>query len=193
VSAPFEGLAAQPYGWFWVAVATAVATSVPQQVLGRRKLSNDVTTRPIVDFELARTDVRANELTASWKIAGATKWVWAAVLVDYGFLASYGFLLALLCSMGARQFRIWDVPLVPNLFDVAAYAALLAAGLDFAENCILLRILWRPISSSKWPHRAWRAAKTKFRLLYFFVVPAAVLGLLFDLLGCRFGCPPLRP
>ncbi|HEV2755875.1 MAG TPA: hypothetical protein VG318_08885 [Actinomycetota bacterium] len=179
---PFESLVSAPYPWLGGALAAAILTGPTQGALAKRHLSSPAVTHPIVDWELARTKVRLDEILDAWdprarRVAGAT------LGIDIVFLGAYGFGLALASSLGAALFADFGWQPVGRVFEGIAWGALVAAGADVVENVLLASTLVRRPGSDFLPRAVYRLAKLKFLLSLKVVLPAGLVAIAFDLLG----------
>jgi hypothetical protein len=187
VLGPFGFLTDHPYWWLGPAAVVFVVTGTIQQRIARERLRNVVTKNPIIDWEMAKTKAQMDRLLASWGPAGrrAAKWtlVW-----DFAFLAAYGLMLSLLCSVGARNFRASGSSAAATVWGWGAWVVLAAPVLDSVENVLLWRML-RPFEGDGLPRLMVRVSKAKWAIGLAGAVLLAFPALLFDLAGCRFGCP----
>lgn len=90
----------------------------------------------IVDYELAFTAERADEILMAWGMEGqsaARNQLW----LDYGFMSSYGLLFAGLVLMIARGLR----GTIQNVGLTLTIVPIVAAVLDAIENAMLLIML----------------------------------------------------
>jgi hypothetical protein len=94
----------------------------------------------IVGLELAGHPRRVDEILAEWGPEGqaAAK---RSVLIDYGVLASYGPLMAILCHRSAERLRRRGNAKLARLSPMLSNAQLAAAACDVGENTALLAIL----------------------------------------------------
>jgi len=123
----------------------------------------------IVSFELARTTANAQAMVASWD-ARAQLFAAFGLGIDYLFMPSYAFTLALACLLAVGRH--------PGVFaKIGAWlgwSACLAAILDAVENIGLWNSLLGPVGVP-WTGIAFWCASIKFALI--------LLGILYGLVG----------
>jgi hypothetical protein len=122
----------------------------------------------IVSFELARNEVQASAILASWDQAAHLRAAFSLGL-DFLFIPLYTAALTLACLWAARFRRrrrrlpswlvLIGIPGIP-----LAWAQLGAGLLDTVENIALVRMLFGMVSSP-WPQIASICAFTKFILI----------------------------
>jgi hypothetical protein len=122
----------------------------------------------IVSFELARNEVQASAILASWDQAARLRAAFSLGL-DFLFIPLYTASLTLTCLWAARFRRkrrrlpswlvLIGIPGIP-----LAWAQLGAGLLDTVENIVLVRMLFGMVSSP-WPQIASVCAFTKFILI----------------------------
>jgi hypothetical protein len=129
----------------------------------------------IVEFELARTSEQASEYYGELGESGRDA-AEDSLYLDYPFLILYGALYAFACLVvaaraeerGMTRLAAWGRPL--------AWAAVLGAACDAAENLFLLRVL-DGHTDQPWPGLAFAFASVKF-LLHAAAVSYIVIGFL---------------
>lgn len=119
----------------------------------------------IVDFELARTPDRAEEIIAGWETEGVADTAKTIQIVDlvYPLIYAAGF-AGLALAVG----RLWQGAHRPRMaaFGVtAAWAVTAAAVFDYLENLGLAVSLWGD-PATPWPQIAFVAAVVKFAGIY---------------------------
>ena len=132
------------------------------------KLRTDTTPKGIVDLELPRTTVRADEVVAAWKeqrLEGAAK---RSILIDLPFVAAYTCALAAFAALMARLGDADATPLV--------LAAVAAGVLDLVENALMWRMLGEK-TAQPLPALTTAAAAMKFTLIPLVLVWAVATAL----------------
>jgi hypothetical protein len=97
----------------------------------------------IVDFELARTPARAEQLLGAWGAAGQNT-AREALYIDFGFMPAYALFFSGLTLLTARAAR-GRVQTLGLWLALAPFAAWLC---DAVENLALLRVLAAPNAPS---------------------------------------------
>jgi hypothetical protein len=122
----------------------------------------------VIPFELARTEDRAAEILDRWGEEGRAA-ARRSLLLDFGYLLGYGFLLAgLNARVAARALRTGRQSLTAAS-SMFAWGALLAAGCDAVEN-LSLYVVASDHPEQPFPGLAFSFAVAKFALL----APAAL-------------------
>jgi hypothetical protein len=162
----------------WVlspALGLAAATNAVQRSIGKRHLVTTATPKgPIIAWQRAGTEQRMKEIVEAWGPEGR-HWAGRTLAWDTGFLLSYGFALSLACSIGAIAFDQANAGIGTSISVGAAWASILAALLDFGENCFLWGSL-RPFDGDGLPRRMYLVSRAKWLLLGV-LVPTALVGL----------------
>lgn len=189
MEAPFVSYVGSPYLVLGVALGAFAIGAALQTWIGRRYLRTAAApSGPIVEWELAGSKARLDEILTSWgwrgrAIAGVT------LVIDVPFLVAYGVGLSIAASVGSATFDSYGWETVACVFAVVAWLAPAAAVLDLSENLLLGWTLVRGTASNSLALSIRGLAKTKFLLLKA-SAPIAVGGLILNLLGCRSGCLP---
>jgi hypothetical protein len=187
---PFGFLTGHPYWWLGPAALVFWMAGRVQRDIARKRLRNEATKRPIVDWEMARTKERMDRLLASWgeqgRQAAKLTLVW-----DFAFLAAYGLMLSLLCSVGARYLRLSGSSVAATIWAWGAWVALAVPILDVVENVLLWRML-RPFQGDRMPRTMVMASTAKWAIGLCLALLLAFPALLFDLAGYRFDFPSVR-
>jgi len=103
----------------------------------------------VIDFELAATAARSQEIVAEWGSAGKTA-MWWQLAIDTPFLIAYGLFLAGACAAVARRARSVGKPRLERAATIVAWFGPLAAAADVAQNISLALILAGHITQP-WP------------------------------------------
>jgi hypothetical protein len=147
-------------------MAVAVAALLPT-VLGAvtHPLHEDVTGESIVDFELAGSVDRANEILAAWRAEGVIDDAKAIQVFDLLYPVIYSAALAGACVAAAGAWRRRGRGRWAQIGIAMAWVAFVAAGFDYIENVGLDISLWdEPMAP--WPQVARVAAIAKFAGIY---------------------------
>jgi hypothetical protein len=185
---PFGFLTDHPYWYLGLATAVLMAAGPAMQRIERTRLRNEVAPKnPILQWQRMGTKAAMDRLVAAWGPDGrrAARWT---LLLDFAFLAAYGLMLTLLSSVGARYLRLSGSAGAANVWAVGAWVALAAPALDAVENVLLWRML-RPFEGERLPRTMTTVSWWKWLIGIGAGLVLAFPGLLFDLAGCRFGCP----
>jgi hypothetical protein len=156
-------------------VAVAIAAMLPT-VLGAvtKPLHEDVTGEGIVDFELAGSVNRANEILDAWRAEGVIDDAKAIQVFDLVYPLIYSAALAGACVAAAGAWRRRGRSRWAQAGIAMAWVAFAAAGFDYVENLGLGISLW-DAPMTPWPQVALVAALAKFAGIY--------LALLYALTG----------
>lgn len=128
-------------------------------------LHQGVTGESIVDFELAGSVDRADEILAAWQAEGVIDEAKAIQVFDLVYPLIYSFALAGACVAAAGAWRRRGRSGWAQLGIAMAWVAFLAASFDYVENLGLGISLWdEPMSP--WPQVALIAALAKFACIY---------------------------
>lgn len=141
---------------FWFPLAVQVLLGVP--------LATEVAPRGILDFELARTQERAQEILNSWPSYVPV----LDLLTDFWFIVAYFDLILVVCTLWVpRRSWPWNKPINGRFATLCAIVAALA---DVVETSALL---WQTClgTSDKLAATAFWGASIKFGML---VVPISV-------------------
>jgi hypothetical protein len=116
----------------------------------------------IVGFELSGSPERVEQILGTWGADGRAA-ARRSLLIDYGVLAAYAPLMAMLSRRAAARLDRRGESSLSRLGPSIAVAQLAAAGFDVVENTALLAVLagWR----GHLPAVAKAAAGAKFGLL----------------------------
>jgi hypothetical protein len=147
-------------------VAVAVAALLPT-VLGAvtKPLHEDVTGESIVDFELAGSVQRADEIIAAWRTEDVIDEAQAIQIFDLVYPLIYSAALAGACVAAAEAWRLRGRWRWAEVGIAMAWVAFVAAGFDYIENLGLDISLWdEPMTP--WPQVALVAALAKFAGIY---------------------------
>lgn len=115
----------------------------------------------IVEFELAGTVDRADEILATWREEGVVDDAKALQLVDLVYPLIYAAALAGACVAAAGAWSGMGREGMAKAGSAMAWVAFAAATLDYAENLGLGISLWHE-PASPWPQLALVAALGKF-------------------------------
>ena len=166
-----------------LALTCAIVAALLPAVAGTalKPLDEDETGEGIVEFELAGSVERAEEILSTWRERG--------VLEEAAFIQGFDLLYPLIyaaalaggCVAAAGAWRRAGRPAVAGVGIALAWVAFAAAGFDYVENLgLTVSLLDEP--ATPWPQLAFAAAIAKFAgialaLLYALSGPiAAVLG-----------------
>jgi hypothetical protein len=119
----------------------------------------------IVDFELAGSVERAEEILATWRAEDVLDEAKAIQILDLLYPLVYAAALAGCCVAAAGAWRRAGRPRLANAGIVLAWVAFAAAGFDYIENLGLAVSLWGE-PASPWPQLALVAALLKFAAIY---------------------------
>src|SRR5687767_7938674 len=125
-----------------------------------KPLHEDVTGESIIDFELAGSVERAEEILAAWEAEGVIDDAKAIQIFDLVYPLIYAFALAGLCVAAAGAWRIRGRAGWARAGIAMAWAAFAAAAFDYVENAGLMVSLWDE-PASPWPQVAYVAALVK--------------------------------
>lgn len=170
VRAPFGWWPTGPNGkrWSWALGAATVALSIVLGVLEQQLKDAGAS---IVDFELARTFNRSFEIITGWAEAGRIGTAKTSVLVDFPYLVLYGLTLAAAATGLGRRLTERRYQPAGRWGLGVAWAAVVAALLDAAENvCLWLQLTGGPRRIYALPAVVFATAK--------FVVLAVVIAYL---------------
>jgi hypothetical protein len=137
----------------------------------------------IIDFELAGSVERTDEILATWRREGVIDEAKAIQFFDLVYPLIYAAALAGGCIAAAGA---WQRARRPRLADAGiamAWVAFAAAGFDYVENLGLGISLWGH-PASPWPQIAFVAALLKFAAIYSAFL-YALSGVIAALLGRR--------
>ena len=144
----------------------SIAALLPT-VLGAitKPLHEDVTGESIIDFELAGSVDRADEILAAWRAEDVIDDAKAIQVFDLVFPLIYSAALAGACVAAAGAWRRRGRVGWAQLGIAMAWVAFIAASFDYVENLGLGISLWdEPMSP--WPQVALVAAIGKFAGIY---------------------------
>ena len=147
-------------------MVVAIAALVPT-VLGvvTKPLHEDVTGESIIDFELAGSVDRADEILAAWRAEGVIDDAKAIQVFDLLYPLIYSAALAGACVAAAEAWRRRGRRRWAQIGIAMAWVAFVAAGFDYIENLGLGISLWdEPMAP--WPQVALVAALGKFAGIY---------------------------
>jgi hypothetical protein len=130
-----------------------------------KPLHEDITGESIIDFELAGSVDRAEEILAAWRAEGVVDDAKAIQVFDLVYPLIYSAALAGLCVAAAGAWRRRGRIGWARLGIAMAWVAFVAAGFDYVENLGLGITLWdHPMSP--WPQVSLVAALGKFAGIY---------------------------
>jgi hypothetical protein len=143
-----------------------VAALLPT-VLGvvTKPLHEDVTGESIVDFELAGSVERADEIIAAWRAEDVVDEAKAIQIFDLVYPLIYSAALAGACVAAAGAWRRRGRGRWAEVGIAMAWVAFVAAGFDYIENLGLDVSLWDE-PRTPWPQVAQVAALAKFAGIY---------------------------
>ena len=147
-------------------MVVAIAALLPT-VLGAvtKPLHEDVTGESIIDFELAGSVDRANEILAAWRAEDVIDDAKAIQVFDLIYPLIYSAALAGACVAAAEGWRRRGRLRWAQIGIAMAWVAFVAAGFDYVENLGLGISLWdEPMTP--WPQVALVAALGKFAGIY---------------------------
>jgi hypothetical protein len=126
---------------FFVGVVAAVLAGFGMAIM--RDLGVTLRTRGagIVDFELAGSAKRLNEIRCSWGAEGQTAAVQSLLVDTVLFVPGYAVLTAIIAAGCAQEVGFRTASALADVTRVAAWLALLAGSLDLAENAALGLVL----------------------------------------------------
>ena len=127
----------------------------------------------IIEFELAATAARAQEIVSGWGEEGRSA-ARQSLLLDYPYLIFYGLFLAGACAAVADRAAQRGQAGLARFGRPMALAALGAAGADAVENAALLAVAGQH-TDQPWPAIAALFAVIKFAL--------AIAAMLYALVG----------
>jgi hypothetical protein len=130
-----------------------------------KPLHEDETGDGIVEFELAGSVDRAEEILATWRAEGVIDDAKAIQTFDLVYPLIYTASLAGLCIVAAGAWRRRGRERAARVGVAMAWVAFAAAGFDYIENLGLGISLWDE-PASPWPQVAWVAAVVKFACIY---------------------------
>jgi hypothetical protein len=147
-------------------ICVTVAAVLPA-VLGAviKPLHEDVTGESIVDFELAGSVDRANDILAAWEAEDVVGDAKAIQIFDLVYPLMYSFALAGLCVAAAGAWRGRGQAGWARVGIAMAWVAFAAAAFDYLENVGLMVSLWDE-PASPWPQISKAAAIVKFTGIY---------------------------
>ena len=144
-----------------------VLAAVLPTVLGAitKPLHEDVTGESIIDFELAGSVDRADEILAAWRSEDVVDDAKAIQVFDLIYPLIYSFALAGGCIAAAGAWRRRGNVGWGRVGIAMAWVALLAAVFDYVENLGLGISLWDQ-PKDPWPRVSQIAAYGKFACIY---------------------------
>jgi hypothetical protein len=169
-----------------LALLALVVVALVPTLLGTvtQPLHEDVTGESIVDFELAGSVDRAEEILAAWRAEGVIDEAKAVQVFDLLYPMIYSAALAGGCVAAAEAWRRRGRARWAQLGIAMAWLAFVAAGFDYIENLGLDISLWdEPMTP--WPQLALVAALAKFAGIYTSLV-YALTGLVATVLPRRY-------
>jgi hypothetical protein len=119
----------------------------------------------IVEFELAGSVERAEEILATWRAEEVLDEAKAIQVFDLLYPLVYAAALAGCCLAAAGVWQRAERPRLANAGIAMAWVAFAAAGFDYIENLGLAVSLWGD-PASPWPQLAFAAALLKFAAIY---------------------------
>lgn len=147
-------------------IVVSIAALLPT-VLGAvvKPLHEDVTGEGIIDFELAGSVDRAEEILAAWEAEDVIDDAKAIQVFDFVYPVIYAFALAGGCIAAAGAWRRRGNDRMAKLGIAMAWVAFAAAGFDYIENIGLDVSLWDG-PATPWPQIAMVAALAKFACIW---------------------------
>ncbi len=118
-------------------IATVAFTVILDAVLDPSRVSHGPT---ILAFEFAGSQARAAQITAEWGARGRSA-AHLSLLLDYGYMLSYGLFFALAGFAVRDTARARGWPRLAAIGAVVPFFALAAATFDASENVALLLTL----------------------------------------------------
>jgi hypothetical protein len=94
----------------------------------------------VLGFEQAGSAHRLKEILLGWGASGRGA-AEAHVVIDLGFIACYGLLLAGICGRLSSRYRDSGHTRVAHLAGVLAWVALIAAAVNVLQKLVLARLL----------------------------------------------------
>jgi hypothetical protein len=137
----------------------------------------------IVDFELAGSVDRTEEILATWRAEGVVDDAKTIQILDLIYPLIYAAALAGLCLAAAGAWSRAGWPRLASAGIAMAWVAFAAAGFDYVENLALGVSLWDE-PTEPWPRVAFVAALLKFAGIYLSLL-YAVSGLAGALMARR--------
>ena len=119
----------------------------------------------IIDFELAGSVERTEEILATWRAEGVLDDAKAIQIFDLIYPLVYAAALAGGCIAAAGAWQRAGRPRLAAAGIAMAWVAFAAAGFDYVENLGLGISLWGD-PASPWPQLAFGAAVLKFAAIY---------------------------
>jgi hypothetical protein len=119
----------------------------------------------IIDFELAGSVERTEEILATWRAEGVLDEAKAIQVFDLVYPLVYAAALAGVCIAASGAWQRAGRPRLAAAGIVMAWVAFVAAGFDYVENLGLGISLWGD-PASPWPQVALVAALLKFAGIY---------------------------
>jgi len=119
----------------------------------------------IIDFELAGSVERTEEILATWRAEGVLDDAKAIQIFDLIYPLIYAAALAGGCIAAAGAWQRAGRPRLAAAGIAMAWVAFAAAGFDYVENLGLGISLWGD-PASPWPQLAFGAAVLKFAAIY---------------------------
>ena len=145
----------------------------------------------IVDFELAGSVDRADEILATWRREGVIDDAKRIQVFDLVYPLIYAAALAGGCVAAAGAWRRAGRPRLATAAIGLAWVAFAAAGFDYVENLGLMISLWDE-PASPWPQVSLVAAVLKFAAIYA-ALAGALSGLIAALVSMRHRSPAGGP
>ena len=159
--------------WLWL-VSLAAILPLVLSALTTPLAENEPGGETIIDFELAGSVDRTNEILATWRSAGVIDEAKAIQIFDVVYPLIYTAAIAGACIAAAGAWRRAGRPGLARAGAAMAWVAFSAAIFDYIENVGLAVALWDE-PASPWPEIAFVAAVLKFTASY--------LALLYALTG----------
>jgi hypothetical protein len=145
------------------AVIVAIAAILPLvlSALTTPLAENEPGGESIIDFELAGSEERAQEILTTWRAQDVIDDAKAIQIFDLIYPLIYTSAIAAGCIAAAAAWRRAGSPLLTAAGPVMAWVAFAAAVFDYVENLGLGVSLWDE-PTSPWPQLAFGAAVLKF-------------------------------
>jgi hypothetical protein len=166
-------------------VAAVAILPIPAGAIAKPLHEDEPGGESIIDFELAGSVERTNEILETWRAEGVIDEAKTIQIVDLAYPLIYAAALAGGCLAAAGAWGRAGWPRAGSLGIAMAWVALIAAGFDYLENLGLGISLW-DAPAAPWPQVALIAAVGKFAGIFASLL-YAVSGVAASILGTRRG------